>query len=238
LNKVVETKEKLNEIFLQKVHKNIFYEYYDSFILISYSFEAFNFFNDFLMKNDYLNITKGEKFDKCYFVLTEEASRAKNYRLLLDNMKEKNKIIVKKIIIFNFNFKPSYFFTHKKLFFMSYRKAEYLINEEISKIKIKSIPRLNTNLCIISKAFSQKNLEKDKQHKIIDKIRHFIVGEEKISIYNSQSSDFENIMDDYNKEKVKIKTQKVEMRLYQLTEEAKNTQNNNLKNKKKDCIIF
>jgi hypothetical protein len=238
LNKVVETKEKLNEIFLQKVHKNIFYEYYDSFILISYSFEAFNFFNDFLMKNDYLNITKGEKFDKCYFVLTEEASRAKNYRLLLDNMKEKNNIIVKKIIIFNFNFKPSYFFTHKKLFFMSYRKAEYLINEEISKIKIKSIPRLNTNLCIISKAFSQKNLEKDKQHKIIDKIRHFIVGEEKISIYNSQSSDFENIMDDYNKEKVKIKTQKVEMRLYQLTEEAKNTQNNNLKNKKKDCIIF
>jgi hypothetical protein len=238
LNKVVDTKEKLNEIFLQKVHKNIFYEYYDSFILIAFSFEAYNFFSDFLMKNDYLNITKGDKFDKCYIVLTEEVAKKKNYKILLDSIKEKNDIIVKKIIIFNFNFKPSYYFSHKKLFFMSYRKAEYLINEEISKIKIKSIPRLNTNLCIISKVFSQKNLEKDKRQKIIDKIKQFMVGEEKISIYNSQSSDFENIMKDYNKEKLKIRTQKVEMRVYQLTEEAKNTQNNNLKNKKKDCLIF
>ena len=238
LNKVVDTKEKLNEIFLQKVHKNIFYEYYDSFILIAFSFEAYNFFSDFLMKNDYLNITKGDKFDKCYIVLTEEVARKKNYKILLDSIKEKNDIIVKKIIIFNFNFKPSYYFSHKKLFFMSYRKAEYLVNEEINRIKTKGIPRLNTNLCIISKVFSQKNLEKDKRQKIIDKIKQFMVGEEKISIYNSQSSDFENIMKDYNKEKLKIRTQKVEMRVYQLTEEAKNTQNNNLKNKKKDCLIF
>ena len=238
LNKVVDTKEKLNEIFLQKVHKNIFYEYYDSFILIAFSFEAYNFFSDFLMTNDYLNITKGEKFDKCYIVLTEEVARKKNYKLLLDSIKEKNDLITKKIIIFNFNFKPSYYFSHKKLFFMSYRKAEYLINEEINRIKTKTIPRLNTNLCIISKVFSQKNLEKDKRQKIMDKIKQFMVGEEKISIYDSQSSDFENIMKDYNKEKVKIRTQKVEMRVYQLTEEAKNTQNNNLKNKKKDCLIF
>ena len=238
LNKVVDTKEKLNEIFLQKVHKNIFYEYYDSFILIAFSFEAFNFFSDFLMKNDYLNITKGDKFDKCYIVLTEEVAKKKNYKILLDSIKEKNDIIVKKIIIFNFNFKPSYYFSHKKLFFMSYRKAEYLINEIINRIKTKAIPRLNTNLCIISKVFSQKNLEKDKRQKIMCKIKQFMVGEEKISIYNSQSSDFENIMKDYNKEKLKIRTQKVEMRVYQLTEEAKNTQNNNLKNKKKDCIIY
>jgi hypothetical protein len=238
LNKVVDTKEKLNEIFLQKVHKNIFYEYYDSFILIAFSFEAYNFFSDFLMKNDYLNITKGDKFDKCYIVLTEEVAKKKNYKILLDSIKEKNDIIVKKIIIFNFNFKPSYYFSHKKLFFMSYRKAEYLVNEVINRIKTKAIPRLNTNLCIISKGFSQKNLEKDKRQKIMDKIKQFMVGEEKISIYNSQSSDFENIMKDYNKEKLKIRTQKVEMRVYQLTEEAKNTQNNNLKNKKKDCIIY
>jgi hypothetical protein len=238
LDKVVDTKEKLNEIFLQKVHKNIFYEYYDSFILIAFSFEAYNFFSDFLMKNDYLNITKGDKFDKCYIVLTEEVARKKNYKILLDSIKEKNDIIVKKIIIFNFNFKPSYYFSHKKLFFMSYRKAEYLVNEVINRIKTKAIPRLNTNLCIISKGFSQKNLEKDKRQKIMDKIKQFMVGEEKISIYDSQSSDFENIMKDYNKEKVKIRTQKVEMRVYQLTEEAKNTQNNNLKNKKKDCLIF
>ena len=33
LNKVVESNLKLNEVFMHKIHKNIFYEYYDSFIL-------------------------------------------------------------------------------------------------------------------------------------------------------------------------------------------------------------
>ena len=238
LNKVVDTKEKLNEIFLQKVHKSIFYEYYDSFVLIAYSFEAFNFFNDFLMKNDYLSITKGEKFDKCYIVLSDEVSRRKNYKILLDNMKENSKIIVKKIIIFNFNFKPSYFFSHKKLFFMSYHKAEYLVNEEINQIKIKTIPKLNNTLSVIYKLFKDKKLEKEQLNKIVGKIKTYMVGCDNISIYNSNNIDFENIMDDYNKEKLKIKTQKVEMRVYQLTEEAKIIQNNNLNNKKKDCIIF
>ena len=238
LNKVVDTKEKLNEIFLQKVHKSIFYEYYDSFVLIAYSFEAFNFFNDFFIKNDYLSITKGEKFDKCYIVLSDEASRRKNYKILLDNMKENSKIIVKKIIIFNFNFKPSYFFSHKKLFFMSYHKAEYLVNEEINQIKSKNIPKLNNTLSIIYKLFKDKKLKKEQLNKIVGKIKTYMVGCDNISIFNSNNIDFENILDDYNKEKLKIKTQKVEMRVYQLTEEAKITQNNNLKNKKKDCIIF
>ena len=238
LNKVVETKEKLNEIFLQKVHKNIFYEYYDSFVLISFSFEAFNYFNDFLMKNNYLSITKGEKFDKCYIVLNEEKSRKKNYNILLHNMKENNRVIAKKLIIFNFNFPPSYFSSHRKLFFMSYQKAEYLINEEINQIKIKTIPKLNNNLNAIEKIFMNKTLEKEKVKQIVGKIKSFIVGDENISLYNSKSKDFENILEDFYKEKAKIKTQKVEMRVYQLTEEAKNTQINKLNHKKKDCVIF
>ena len=238
LNKVVETKEKLNEIFLQKVHKNIFYEYYDSFILIAYSFEAFNFFNDFLMKNNYLSITKGEKFDKCYIILCDEFARKKNFKKLLDNLKDNNSVITKKIIIFNFNFMPSYFSSHKKLFFMSYQKAEYLINEESNRIKMKTIPSLNNNLNAISKIFINKNLENEKIKKIVGKIKEFMVGGDKISLYNSKSKDFENILEDYYKEKAKIKTQKVEMRVYQLTEEAKITQNNKLNNKKKDCSIF
>ena len=235
LNKVVDSKEKLNEIFLQKVHKNIFYEYYDSFLLIAYSIEAFNFFNDFLIKNDYLSITKGEKFDKCYIILGEELSRKKNYKILLDNMKSNNNIIVKKINIFNFNFKPSYFFSHKNLFFMSYHKAEYLINEESNQIKMKIIPNLNNNLNSIYHIF--KNKDKNAKN-IVQKIGDYMAGGGGINIYNSNSNDFESILEDYNKEKVKIKTQKVEMRVYQLTEEAKNTQNSNLNNKKKDCLIF
>ena len=238
LNKVVETREKLNEIFLQKVHKNIFYEYYDSFLLIAYSFEAFNYFNDFLMKNNYLSITKGEKFDKCFIILSEEISRKKNYRILLDNLKTNNSIIAKKLILFNFNFMPSYFLSHRKLFFMSYQKAEYLINEEINQVKQKIIPQINNNLAAISKIFYHKNLDKDKIKNIVGRIKNFMVGEDSISLYNSKEKDFENILEDYYKEKAKIKTQKVEMRVYQLTEEAKNTQSNKLNHKKKDCEIF
>ena len=237
LNKVVESKEKLNEIFLQKIHKNIFYEYYDSFLLISYSFEAFNFFNDFLMKNDYMSITKGEKFDKCYIILGDEFSRKNNYKILLDNIRDNN-IAVKKIFIFNFNFKASYFFSHKKLFFMSYHKAEYLINEEINHIKFKTVPKLNNNINAIYSIFKSKKLDNDNLNKIMNKIKQCMIGDKNICIYDSNSNDFENILNDYNKEKLKIKTQKVEMRVYQLTEEAKITQNNNLNNKKKDCIIF
>ena len=118
---------------------------------------------------------------------------------------------------------------------MSYHKAEYLINTENSNIKMKIIPELNNNLNIIYKVFKNKDKNADK---IITKIKNYLHGGDIISVYNSNSNDFENILSDYNKEKVKIKTQKVEMRVYQLTEEAKNTQNSNLNNKKKDCLIF
>ena len=238
LNKVVESKEKLNEVFLQKVHKNIFYEYYDSFILIAFSFEAFNFFNDFMMKNEYLNITKGDKFDKCYIILNEDNLKIKkNYQILLTNIQNDDAIIVKKAIIFNFNFKSSYFFLNKKYSYMGFHKAEYLINEGISLLKTKSIPDLKINLKILSKIFENKIQSKENVYKIMETIEGFIIGNEKICVYNSNSKVYENILEDYIKEKNKMKAQKVEMRVYQLTEEAKNTQNDFLNNKK-NCNIF
>ena len=238
LNKVVESKEKLNEVFMQKIHKNIFYEYYDSFVLIAFTYESVNFFNDFLMQNDYLTITKGEKFDKCYIILTEENSKKiKNYEILLKNMKNEQSIIVKKIISFNFNFKPSYFYLNKQYSSMGFRKVEYLINEQISQVKYKIIPTLNNNLTAIYKIFIKKAKSKENTKKIVDRIKMFMVGNDKINVFNNSSKNFENILDEYIKEKNKMKAQKVEMRVYQLTEEAKNTENS-LKNNKKDCFIF
>ena len=162
----------------------------------------------------------------------------KNYKILLDNLKTNDSIIAKKLILFNFNFMPSYFSSHRKLFYMSYQKVEYLINEEINQIKLNIIPKLNNNLAAITKIFYNKNLDKDKTKNIVGRIKNFMIGEDSISLYNSNTKDFENILEDYYKEKAKIKTQKVEMRVYQLTEEAKNTQNNKLNHKKKDCEIF
>ena len=238
LNKVVQPKERLNEVFLRKIHKNIFYEYYDSFILIAFSFEAINFFNDFLIKNDYLTITNGEKFDKCYIILTDDiAKRRKNYEILLKNMNNENNIIIKKLIIFNFNFNTSYFFINKAYSYMGFHKAEYLINEEICQVKSKNIPEININLNAIYKIFKNKTNSKEISNKIVERVKLFMLGNKYISIYNSNNKVYERILDEYIKEKNKMKAQKVEMRVYQLTEEAKNTQNS-LQNGKKDCIIF
>ena len=238
LNKVVESNLKLNEVFMHKIHKNIFYEYYDSFILIAFTFESVNFFNDFFMKNEYLKITNGEKFDKCYTILTEDNSKRKqNYEILLQNMKNEQNAIVNKIISFNFNFKSSYFFINKKYASMGFRKVEYLINEQISQVKSKIIPKLNNNLTVLYKIFLDKSKSKDNTVKIVNRIKVFMVGDKKINMYNTNSKSYENILDEYIKEKNKMKAQKVEMRVYQLTEEAKNTENN-LKNNKKDCCIF
>ena len=34
--------------------------------LVAFSYEAFLIFNDIFIKNNYLKITKGEKFENCY----------------------------------------------------------------------------------------------------------------------------------------------------------------------------
>ena len=238
LNKVVESKEKLNEIFLQKIHKNIFYEYYDSFILIAFSIEALNFFNDFMMKNEYLNITKGDKFDKCYIILNEDIlNMKKNYPILITNMNNDDLIIIKRAIIINFNIPSSYFFLNKKYSYMGFHRAEYLINEGISQIKTKTIPNLKINLKILTKIFENKSNSKENVGKIMEKIERFMIGNEKMSIFNSNSKVYESILEDYIKEKNKMKAQKVEMRIYQLTEDIQNMTNIQ-DNNKKNCIIF
>ena len=237
LNKVVESNEKLNEVFMHKIHKNIFYGYYDSFILIAFTFESVNFFNDFFMKNEYLKITNGEKFGKCYIILTEELSKRKqNYEILIQNMNDEHSIIVNKIISFNFNFKSSYFFINKKYSTMGFRKVEYLINEEINQVKSKIIPKINNNLTVLYKVFLNKSKSKENSTKIVNRIKMFMVGDKKINMYNNNCKNYEIILDEYIKEKNKMKAQKVEMRVFQLTEEAKNAENN-YKNKK-DCCIF
>ena len=151
-------------------------------------------------------------------------------------MKDENNTIIKKFIVFDFNFKASYFFVNKNYSFLGFHKAEFLINEEINQIKSKIIPDLNINLNAIYKIFKSKLNSKEQINKIVSRIKLFMVGDEKISIYNSNSKSYENILEEYIKEKNKMKAQKVEMRVYQLTEEAKNTQNS-LDNKK-NCIIF
>ena len=82
LNKVEQEKEKLREVFLYKIHKNIFYENYDSIILISYSYQAFNIFNNFFMNINYIS-TKKEKFNNIFFFPFNRIPKDKNYSDLI-----------------------------------------------------------------------------------------------------------------------------------------------------------
>jgi hypothetical protein len=61
---------------------------------------------------------------------------------------------------------------------------------------------------------------------------------DKFEIYFFETKEFENIIDNYTKEKMKIQTQKVEMRVFQLTEDAKNNQQKSKKRKNNDCKII
>ena len=51
LHKVVDNKTSLNEAFFQKIHKNIFFDYYDSFVPICFTYESFVMFNNFFFCN-------------------------------------------------------------------------------------------------------------------------------------------------------------------------------------------
>ena len=68
LNKVVDNQDTLNQVFFQKIHKNIFYEYYDSFIPIAFSYESYFLFCDIFLSNKYLEISHNDLFDKCYII--------------------------------------------------------------------------------------------------------------------------------------------------------------------------
>ena len=235
LNRVVDSNEKLNEIFLQKVHKNIFYECYDTFILIAFTYQAFNFFTNFFISNDYLSITKGEKFDKCYIIPCESFSK-KNYLELL-KYAEKGNLITKNNFIFNHNINSGFIFKNPKYFTFGFKKAEFLFNAE-AEFKKQKFPETKEKMRIIFQKLKIKVKKKENIKILMKKIKNFAFDGNNIEIYLSNRKEFGNIIEDYLKEKLKINTQKVETRVYQLTENAKNTIVNTNTSNKKDCNVF
>ena len=100
---------------------------------------------------------------------------------------------------------------------------KYLVNEKTNHAK---------QIGYISKKFN-------KNKKIVDNIVNLAYQNEYMSIYDFDSKVYEEIVDSYLKEKERIKTQKVELRVIQLTEGV-NVKRTNKKQSQtnKDCIIF
>ena len=232
LNKVVDNQDTLNQVFFQKIHKNIFYEYYDSFIPIAFSYESYLLFCDIFLSNKYLEISHNDLFDKCYIIPFEyKINKEKLLKISLLTQ------LTKKLILLNFNFPVGYTFNKRKYTYFSFHKVDFLldeiVNDNIKKYKSNEIKILG----YIGKYLDNKKINKENKNKIIKNIMTFRKND-KFEIYFFETNEFENIIDNYTKEKMKIQTQKVEMRVFQLTEDAKNNQQKSKKRKNNDCKII
>ena len=255
LNKVAKNKE-LNTEFFKKIYKNIFKDNY--FELVSFSYEAFLFFNDFFVNNDYLKISNGEKFEKCNIIPFEGHFDKKNYMKILSlfNSKDKNKnkkLIVKTLNIFNFGIDYNYIYKNKENLLFGFSKIDYFINEYNNYIFNNIQYEFKQKKDALKKKFEEKMPNKSYKkniNKYIKKIQELTFGnlgneinnnenECSILIFNSPIELYNLIIKDYIKEKMIIKTQKNELNVFQV-EEA-NTENKmpvNTKENKKDCLIF
>ena len=235
LNKVEQQKDKLSQIFLYKIHKNIFYENYDSIILIAYSYQAFNIFNDFFLKNNFLSTTK-EKFNNIYFFPFDISIKDNSYLKLLENQKN-NTSVANNIFIYEYGINQNFKFSKPNLLLLSYKKAEYLLDKTKELVSNRNFLQEREEKKVLFKILKNKKCNKKSIKKIINNILTFWKKNDKVNIYHLNISDYENVLKNYQKNVYQIQTQKVDMRLQNLTEDAINNYNN-LKNKQKNCNIY
>ena len=207
LNKVVE-KNKLNENFFEKIHKNLFSENYDILQLMAFSYEAFCTFNDIFINNNYLQLSKNEKFEICYIIPYEIECEQKisNYKKILEKEKA-GKLMVKNIKIYDFNLTNTFIFKMINELKMNYRKAEFFIDYYNNSMhKDNSI---NDKMKMVFKKLNDKKIEKKKLKKILTNIKELFYEKNNI-IYNSyDSSNFEKALIEFNTEKLRIKAVKL-----------------------------
>ena len=232
LNKVTDTKDKLNEIFLQKIHKSIFYQYYDIFILIAFSYESINFFNEFFISNNYLDISGGEKFSLCNIMPIQAMNHSENksYKMLLKNYFNNNGKLVmfNKIFLYNYNFSQTYSYKNFNNIIMSFRKVEYYNNIQNAIINSDMKEDYDNK-----KKYLYIKLGKKKENKkIFENIISFIKNGNFIT-YMSSEKNYEDILNEFKKERIKYKAQNVGKRIFQITENAKLDQKYN-----NDCNIY
>ena len=233
LNKVAENKEQLLELFLQKIHKSIFHQYYESFDLIAFNYQVINFFNEFLISNKYIEISEGEKFDKLYIILIRMLNtNEKNcYKILIKNFfeNEKNNMF-KKICLFDYGFNNSYIYSHFEDIQMNFNKIEYFVNIQQGLIN----KELNEEFIKKKKFLFIKIKQRKLNKKVFGKIISFF-QKGNIMTYNLNINTYEELLKEYKKERLNYKAQNVGKRIYQMTEIARLGGSIHANN---NCILF
>ena len=207
LNKVVE-KDKLNENFFEKIYKNLFFENYEIYKIITFSYDSFLTFNELFIINKYLEISKNDKFEICYIMPFEIEPKLKNERFKKILEYEKNeRLVVKNIKIYDYNLKRSFLFKNINDLKMSFNKAEYCIKYHKKSQEIKN--SINNKLMYAYKILKNKNTEKKDIEKVINNIKQFFYENNSILCYSSNISNLEKFLIEYNTERVKIKALKL-----------------------------
>lgn len=126
LHKVLDKNESFNQVFFQKIHKNIFDCYYSTFTPIAFEYKAFTIFNDFFLSNDYFTINNKQKFKHCYLIPFDSFPKT-NKNILRNTMSEN-------VVVYDFHIPPNYWKSNKDLCYFTFHKIEKII-EGISKIQ-------------------------------------------------------------------------------------------------------
>ena len=214
LNKVIES-NKLNETFFEKIHKNMFFQNYDIYKLIALSYDAFIGFNDIFINNNYLQISKDDKFEMCYIIPydVESEQKKENFKKILD-YKKNNKLIVKNINIYDYNLTNSFIFNNTNELKMNYQKAEFFINYHRSSNEIQN--SIKNNLMYVYKKIKDKKIEKKNIKKIMKNIKELYFEKDGISLYSSNISNFEKLLIEFNTNQIKIKAVKLDHRAFHI----------------------
>ena len=203
LNKVVEL-NKLNETFFEKIHKNMFYQNYDMYKLMALSYNAFLSFNDLFINNNYLELSKNDKFEMCYIIPYDVDSEQKkdNYIQILSRQKNKN-LMVKHVNIYDYNLSNSFIFKNANELKMNYKKAEFFINYHKYSNEIQN--SIKNNLKFVYKIIKNKIKEKKNIRKIMKNIKEFYYDKDCVAIYNSSTAFLEKLLFEFNTNQIKIK---------------------------------
>ena len=245
LNKVTEEKE-LNTVFFQKVHRNIFSDYYDSFLLIAFSYKSFIIFNELFINNNYLQISKNETFKKIYIISLDGVPDLSNYKKIYSKIQKNisTELIAKNLIFINFGINSRYIFKNKKNILMGFSKAEFLVKQYNHIIDTRIKFENKKKIEIITKKFNEveKKYTKIKGNiqKYIKIINELFYGkEEGINYYNSNIETYSSIMKKYDNKKNQVKTQKNELQVFKIPDNIEDIQKITVNKKKnKECIIF
>ena len=168
------------------------------------------------MKNNFLSTTQ-EKFNNVHFIPFDVKGNNDSYIKILENQKN-NTLIANKIYIYEYEINSNFKFSKPNLFLLSYKKNEYLLDKTKELINNKNFVQDIEEKKVLFKILKNKKVKKESIKPIINNIMMLWKKNDKINIYHLNSTDYENVLKNYQKNVYQIQTQKVDMRLQNLTE--------------------